>query len=175
MARTLGPDPANAAATTVGGMIGRDSSGSRFLRHGAVRGRILAAQVVLGDGTVVDLEPLSPAQAAGEEPRSPAAALAAGVREIVERQRSTIARHQPATRATHGGYRLADVVRPDGTVDLPRLICGAEGTLGIVTEATFRTVAADPVWDLSALRLLLLPSFRDTAWCTWTAIIAPMQ
>jgi FAD/FMN-containing dehydrogenase/Fe-S oxidoreductase len=160
MARTLGPDPANAAATTVGGMIGRDSSGSRFLRHGAVRGRILAAQVVLGDGTVVDLEPLSPAQAAGEEPRSPAAALAAGVREIVERQRSTIARHQPATRATHGGYRLADVVRPDGTVDLPRLICGAEGTLGIVTEATFRTVAADPA---TAVALVLFDSLEKAA------------
>jgi FAD/FMN-containing dehydrogenase len=31
--RMFGPDPANAVATTIGGMIGRDSSGSRFLRR----------------------------------------------------------------------------------------------------------------------------------------------
>jgi FAD/FMN-containing dehydrogenase len=42
--RTFGPDPSNEAVTTVGGMIGRNASGSRFPRHGAVRGRILAAE-----------------------------------------------------------------------------------------------------------------------------------
>ena len=50
--RCFGPDPAAAGVTTIGGMIGRNTSGSRFLRHGAVRDRLLAAQVVLADGTV---------------------------------------------------------------------------------------------------------------------------
>ena len=49
----FGPDPSSSAVTTVGGMIGRNASGSRFLRHGAVRGRIAAVQGVLADGTVV--------------------------------------------------------------------------------------------------------------------------
>ena len=31
--RTFGPDPAAAAVTTIGGMIGRNTSGSRFLIH----------------------------------------------------------------------------------------------------------------------------------------------
>lgn len=87
LGRTFGPDPANATATTIGGMIGRNSSGSRFPRHGAVRGRILAAQVVLGDGTLVDLEPTAPPVAgephAGGAGR--AAALAAGVAEKIGR------------------------------------------------------------------------------------------
>jgi FAD/FMN-containing dehydrogenase len=55
--RTLGPDPSNAWVTTVGGMIGRNASGSRFPRHGAVRGRIVALQAVLADGTIADLVP----------------------------------------------------------------------------------------------------------------------
>ena len=55
--RTFGPDPANAVTTTVGGMIGRDSSGSRFLRHGAVRGRVASVEVVLADGAIIELAP----------------------------------------------------------------------------------------------------------------------
>ena len=53
--RCFGPDPANAASSTIGGMIGRDASGSRFLRQGSVRNRIVAVEVVLADGSVVEL------------------------------------------------------------------------------------------------------------------------
>ena len=57
LGQTFGPDPANSWVTTVGGMIGRNTSGSRFSRHGAVRGRIASAQVVLADGTLVEMVP----------------------------------------------------------------------------------------------------------------------
>ena len=60
--RGFGPDPANAAVSTIGGMIGRDASGSRFLRHGSVRQWVESVEVVLADGTVVELSP--PAAAA---------------------------------------------------------------------------------------------------------------
>jgi len=153
MRRTLGVDPANAVATTVGGMIGRDTSGSRFLRHGAVRGRIAAVEVVLADGSITELEPVAAApadEAAADRPSR----LAAGVATILQASRDVIRTFQPATRATHGGYRLHDLER-DGLVDLPRLICGAEGTLGIVTAATFRTVPAD---GATAVALLLFDS-----------------
>ncbi|MCE2726320.1 MAG: FAD-binding oxidoreductase [Planctomycetaceae bacterium] len=159
LGRTFGPDPANAMATTIGGMIGRNSSGSRFPRHGAVRGRILTAEVVLGDGTMINLEPTAP-QAAGAPHTGRAAALAAGVAEIVGRGRATIARFQPATRPSHAGYRCDDLVRPDGMVDLPRILCGAEGTLGIVTEATFCTVPADAA---TAVGLVLFDSLEKAA------------
>jgi FAD/FMN-containing dehydrogenase/Fe-S oxidoreductase len=152
--RTFGPDPANAVTTTVGGMIGRDSSGSRFLRHGAVRGRIASVEVVLADGSVVELGPTLADDSAGV-----AARLATDVARLVEAARDVIARDQPAARATHGGYRLGDVVR-DGLVDLPRLICGSEGTLGVVTAATLRTV---PVDAAAAVGLLLFDSLEGAA------------
>jgi FAD/FMN-containing dehydrogenase/Fe-S oxidoreductase len=163
MGRTFGPDPANATVTTIGGMIGRNSSGSRFPRHGAVRGRILAAQVVLGDGTIVNLAPQAAPAAAGDADAGTAGragTLAAGVAEIVARGRTTIARFQPPMRPSHAGYRYDDLVRPDGTVDLPRLLCGAEGTLGIVTEATVRTVPADAA---TAVGLVLFDSLEKAA------------
>lgn len=150
--RTFGPDPANAVATTVGGMIGRDSSGSRFLRHGAVSGRIVSVEVVLADGSLVEL---GPTPADGTRP----AALAAGVARVIADRRDVIDRFQPASRATHGGYRLRDL-DSDGRIDLPRLLCGSEGTLGIVTAATLRTVPAD---GATAVGLLLFESLEGAA------------
>ncbi len=164
--RTFGPDPAAAAVTTIGGMIGRNTSGSRFLRHGAVRGRLAAAQVVLADGTVVELEPtlprLLPPPAGGPQPGAPGdpaarvAVLAVGVDELLSASAAVIAAGQPSGRCSHGGYRLDDI-RRDGLIDLPRLICGAAGTLGIVTEATLRTVPAD---GATAVALFLFDSLE---------------
>ena len=140
LGRTFGPDPSNAAVTTVGGMIGRNTSGSRFARHGAVRGRLAAAQVVLADGSLVELAPAAPVD--GDTTDGTPARLAAGMAVILAESRPTIARWQPADRASHGGYRLDDLER-GAAVDLPRLLCGAAGTLAVVTEATLDTVAAD--------------------------------
>ncbi|MFM9059000.1 MAG: FAD-binding and (Fe-S)-binding domain-containing protein [Planctomycetaceae bacterium] len=160
--RTFGPDPSNFAITTVGGMIGRNASGSRFLRHGAVRGRIAAAQVVLADGRVVELTP-APAEPvpAGGEPAEGAvvSGLAARVAAVLAGARATIARFQPSTRLSHGGFGLHDL-ESAGFIDLPRLLCGAEGTLGIVTEATLCTVPAD---GASAVGLMLFDSLDRAA------------
>jgi FAD/FMN-containing dehydrogenase len=89
------------------------------------------------------------------------ATLAAGVDAILRADQAIIARRQPATRRGHGGYGLHDLRgAADGTIDLPRLLCGAEGTLGIVTEATLRTVRADPA---TAVGLLLFDSLERAA------------
>ncbi len=154
--RTFGPDPANAVTTTVGGMIGRDSSGSRFLRHGAVRGRLVTAEVVLADGSIVECAPAAANDSADAEA---CGRLAAGVARIVTDASEIIATTQPASRATHGGYRLNDLLH-DGLVELPRLLCGSEGTLGIVTAATLRTVPADAA---TAVGLLLFDSLEGAA------------
>ena len=172
-ARSLGVDPANSSVTTVGGMIGRNSSGSRFPRYGAMSGRMVAARVVLADGTLVELAPTAPAAAAPALPGEDASPhadgaerlrrLAAGMADILTSSRELIAAAQPATRGTHGGYQLHDLLRTldrDGLVDLPRLLCGADGTLGIVTEATLRTVA---IGDATAVGLFLFDSLDRAA------------
>ena len=171
--RSLGIDPSNSWVTTVGGMIGRNSSGSRFPRYGAMSGRMVSARVVLADGTSVEFTPTAPASPSLASPRDdagpPAASvgrptqLATAMADILTRSRAMIAAAQPPNRGTHGGYQLQDLVRTfdrDGVIDLPRLLCGADGTLGIVTEATLRTV---PAADATAVGLFLFDSLDRAA------------
>ncbi len=166
--RCLGPDPSNAATSTIGGMIGRDASGSRFLKRGSIRDRITSAEVVLADGAVVHLSAVAATQ---PEPDSSVGhgitaiavdrttALAVGLAGILGQHRDVIARGQPASRARHGGYRLHDLHK-DGRVDLARLVCGAEGTLGIVTAVTLESIPLDAA---SAVGLLLFDSLEAAA------------
>ncbi|NCY01466.1 MAG: FAD-binding oxidoreductase, partial [Planctomycetia bacterium] len=162
--RTLGVDPTNVWVTTIGGMIGRNSSGSRFARHGAMARRLRSARVVLADGTTLECVPTAVSGAGlAAAADDPAARLAAGVAEVLESAREVIVASQPAGRATHGGYQLHDLLRGldrDGVVDLPLLLCGAEGTLGIVTEATLRT---SPDVDAAAVGLFLFDSLDRAA------------
>lgn len=166
--RMLGPDPATIAVTTIGGMIGRDLSGSRFLRHGSIRQRVLSVDVVLADGSQVTLKPTTPSglprclPPPGEptdDLQPTATTLAAAVGGLLARHAEVIAKEQPASRRLHGGYRLHDL-RQDGTIDLARLICGSEGTLGIITEATLQTLTRD---HATAVALLFFDSLEKAA------------
>ena len=166
--RMLGPDPATVAVTTIGGMIGRDLSGSRFLRHGSIRQRVLSLDVVLADGSQVTFSPtrpsglprcLPPPGEPTDDLQPTASTLAAAVGGLLARHADVIARQQPSSRRLHGGYRLHDL-RRDGTIDLARLLCGSEGTLGIVTEVTLQTLPRD---QATAVALVFFDSIEKAA------------
>ena len=158
--RTFGPDPANRGVTTVGGMIGRNTSGSRFARFGDVRSRVASAQVVLGDGSIVEVKPTQPRFTRLDDPAPDRMAnLAAGVAAILAAAQDTIAAACPPGRCLHGGYWLESLDR-DGLIDLPKLLAGAEGTLGIITEATLETTADS---GATAVGLILFDSLDKAA------------
>ena len=157
----FGPDPGNAAVTTIGGhdrpqRLGQPVSaarrGPRPGRGGAGRAR---------RRQVVELVPHG--HRGGERARRRPTrrhGWPPGVAAILADPRPVIARWQPADRPTHGGYRLDDLER-DGLVDLPRLLCGAAGTLAIVTEATLRDGAGRR--RPTAVALVLFDSLEKAA------------
>ncbi len=154
--RAIGPDPADPAASTLGGMIGRDSSGSRFPRHGAMRDWVQSVEVVLADGSVHEIgPPVASADGVGGR----LAELRQGLGRQLEVSAAVVRASQPSGRPLHGGYRLHDLGDPSSP-DLVRLICGSEGTLGIVTEATVRT---EPVDTTSEVALFLFDSLEKAA------------
>ncbi|HET7789819.1 MAG TPA: FAD-binding oxidoreductase [Gemmatimonadales bacterium] len=119
----LPPDPSSGAFATSGGMVSTNAAGPRTVRYGSVRRWVEAVTVVGGDG-----EPRGVRRGGGPGPWRPA-------RDALERA----ARRFPATRKNSSGYALDAFLASGDELDL---LIGAEGTLGFVTEVTWRL---DPI------------------------------
>lgn len=154
--RTLGVDPSTSSVTTVGGMIGIDAKGSRWLQYGSIREHVRGLQAVLADGSVVELgqEPIvaSPGRYPDPRKRDLVARLAA----LLSRHADVISRHRPQGSVQPPGFRLDDVLSPTH-VDLARMLPGSEGTLALVTEAT---LATQPLPRARGVALLLFESLE---------------
>jgi FAD/FMN-containing dehydrogenase/Fe-S oxidoreductase len=158
--RRFAPDPASVSACTVGGMVATNASGGSVFRHGYTRDHVLGLRVVWDDGTA-DRVPSTQCPVPSTQPdigaadavlrtvevRTQTSALLAENRDLVQLTR-------PLTRFNRCGYVLHDVLTPAG-LDLARLLVGSEGTLGLVTEATVRTV---PVAGGTCLAVLGFPT-----------------
>ncbi|MGD9611690.1 MAG: FAD-binding oxidoreductase [Kiritimatiellia bacterium] len=124
------PDPTETSAS-IGGMISCNSSGALSFLHGPTRNHILGLRVALLNGDVVDLR-------RGRD-------QAAGLRFTL----GSLSGELPPLRRPAVKNAAGYFVDPD--MDLVDLFIGAEGTLGVVTEATLRLLPAPgAVWGLMA-------------------------
>ncbi len=157
--RQFGPDPAAEQVTTMGSVVALDASGSHWPAYGSARGHVRELEVVLADGQFVRLSKHRLAEGAVTREENAAAYLAAGVDEITRHHRPSIDGRTVRSLVDRSGYRLHDLATDDG-IDLARLIVGSEGTLALVTEATFDTV---PLPSHVACMLLFFASLDDAA------------
>ena len=124
------PDPTEPSAS-IGGMISCNSSGALSFLHGPTRNHVLGLRVALPNGEVVDLR-------RGRD-------QTAGLRF----QLGSVSGELPPLRRPAVKNAAGYFVDPD--MDLVDLFVGAEGTLGVVTEATLRLLPAPgAVWGLMA-------------------------
>ncbi|MFC7363261.1 FAD-binding and (Fe-S)-binding domain-containing protein [Nocardioides astragali] len=153
--RKLGPDPASEAACTIGGVVANNSSGMSCGIAANAYNTLESIRLVLPSGTVVDTGAGdADARLAHDEP-----ALHTGLRELRDRVRENPVMRSDIERLfslkNTMGYGVNSLIDHHAPSEiLAHLVVGSEGTLGFVSSATFRTVAAKPY---AATTLLVLP------------------
>lgn len=147
------PDLSPSNRATIGGMIATDASGKGSRVYGKTSQHVLSLRAVLMDGSVLDARPIDEAALRAEKRRKDLTGeIFRTVDDVVTTHADAIATELPKIARFLTGYDLAHVRLPDGRFDVKSVVCGAEGTLAIVTEAKLRLTKLPKHRQLVAVR-----------------------
>jgi len=177
----FGPDVATSNRANIGGMIGNNSAGARSIRQGKTVDHVISLEAIIAGGALCQFGPmteseLGTARARTDQPGHIYRELTA----IVNEHRQEIVERFPPLLRRVSGYNLdefvpqcreritppqvvADVRRREQSLygrspfNLAKLLVGAEGTLGAITQATVHLV------PLPAVRGVLVLHFDSLA------------
>lgn len=149
----FGPDPSTFNRATMGGVIGNNAWGAHAPRDGTTRDHVLGLQLLLSDGTTLPcMELTASALATMTARRDRVGEIYRAVLAEIHAHRDEILRRFPdPTRVPcNTGYALHVLARmapfdARGTpFNLGALICGSEGSLGVMTQARVRLTRRPP-------------------------------
>lgn len=128
--------PASRDLCAVGGIVSNNAGGEKSLTYGQTVDWVRSMRAVLADGKEYELGPLDRAALDAKMRQDDfEGELYRNIFGLINANRDEIAKLQPNVSKNSAGYLLWKVW--DGTTfNLAKLLCGAQGTLGIVTQAT---------------------------------------
>ena len=148
----FGPDPASSNRAALGGIVSNNSTGSHSIMYGMTADHVLEMDVLMADGTQAHFAPLNKTQLEQYKKRS-------GLEGAIYRNISTLISDSDnqhiikAATPRHwrrcGGYNLERMIAEGGSYKYPqqqfgfnlsKLMCGAEGTFGVMTEIMLNVV-----------------------------------
>lgn len=152
------PELSTSNRATFGGMISNDSSGQGSLKYGKTSQHVLTVEAVLLDGSAVTFGPVSgDALKAKMDQENMEGRIYRTVYGIAKNKREEILKTFPDLNRFLTGYDLKHVYDPEtDTIDISRIICGAEGTLCFITGAT---VDLTPIPSYRSLVVIKYDSF----------------
>jgi len=135
------PELSTSNRATIGGMVNTDASGQGSCVYGKTRDHVLALEIVLLGGESLHSQPVDANEL---ECLCSGNTRIAKVHQIawdIARDRADLIKAIfPKLNRCLTGYDLAHIYEPDGRFNLNSVLCGAEGTLGFVVEATLNVL-----------------------------------
>ena len=140
--------PASRKLCAIGGMVANNGAGEKTLKYGQNKDFVESLKVILADGNEYTLAPVNYSEL--QEIISKDDFLGHISKEIytlIKENFDLIKSKKPITSKNSAGYLIWDVVSADsiaefekgnGSFDLTKLVVGAQGTTGIITEVTYK-------------------------------------
>ncbi len=134
------PAPASKNLCALGGMVSNNSGGERSLSYGKTENFVKSLKVVLSDGKLYEIKPISATELKKKiKSKSFEGVLYRKIYNLIEKNYDAIKKAKPDVSKNSAGYDLWNVWDRK-TFDLTKLFVGAQGTLGLITEAKLRMV-----------------------------------
>lgn len=149
------PYPASKDMAAMGGIVNNDSGGEKTLRYGKTHDYVEELGMILADGRRYQIGKSAPGEGMALEIYRKISELLMANRELVEKTKPTVSKNS-------SGYNIWGAFQPDGKIDLTKLIIGAQGTLGIMTEAKLKVIPKekfDKLYIVFINDLAVLPQF----------------
>jgi FAD/FMN-containing dehydrogenase len=154
--------PASKLINTVGGMVGNNSAGEKTLTYGQTEKYVKSLKVILRDGNEYFVKPLNKIELDKKLAQNDLEGeLYKSVWKIVSENADEIKSAKPITSKNSAGFAMWNIwndenfKESDDFFDLTKAIVGSQGTLGIVSEITFKLV---PVHLKSQMLVVFMPS-----------------
>ncbi|WNL41181.1 FAD-binding and (Fe-S)-binding domain-containing protein [Halomonas sp. PAMB 3264] len=153
------PELSTSNRATIGGMIATDASGQGSCVYGKTRDHVLELDTVLLGGAHLHSRALDAEEEAKalEEPGALGRVHRVAA-SIIDEQRALIEATFPPLNRCLTGYDLAHLRDDQGRLNLNSLLCGGEGSLGLVSEAVLNVL---PIPKHSTLINVRYPGFME--------------
>lgn len=143
--RFLPPYPASSEFSTVGGAVANNAAGQKSAKYGPTADWVKSLKVVLDDGTLIETRRVGRRELNRKKGlMTREGDLYRRIDGLLQDHAAVIKEAWPQTTKNVAGYRLPAIRGRDGSIDLTQLFTGAQGTLGMITEITFATMAYEP-------------------------------
>ncbi len=138
--------PASRSIAAMGGIFNNNSGGERTLEYGKTENYVVSTEVVLSDGSLATFGELGPDELL-EKKKLPTLEgdIYRRMSDLIVKNREVIEAHRPTVSKNSAGYALWNVFDVEnGTFNLAKLLCGAQGTLALTTSMTLKLVTPQP-------------------------------
>jgi FAD/FMN-containing dehydrogenase len=136
--------PASRDLCTIGGMVANNSGGEKSLEFGKTEKFVTKLKVIFADGNEYEVYPLTKNELELKIKQNDYEGnIYKQIYELIQENNDEIMAAKPKVSKDSTGYHLWNVWNQEtGIFDLNQLIIGSQGTLGVVTEITFKLVPA---------------------------------
>jgi FAD/FMN-containing dehydrogenase len=143
--RFLPPYPSSIDFSTIGGAVANNACGEKTIKYGATRDFVDSLRVILSDGSLIETKRLSRRELNRKKGQADfEGEIYRRIDGLLSDNAALIRQAEPNVSKNAAGYALWKVKQPDGSFDLSQLLIGSQGTLGIISDITLRTVQYNP-------------------------------